>query len=541
MASTYSANLKIELLGTGDQVGTWGDITNTNLGTALEQAIVGRGTALFPADANLTITLTNSNEAQAARCYALHVTSSVSLTATRNLVVPTINKPYLVLNATTGGQSVVVKTSAGTGVTIPNGKECLVYVDGTNVVAAFDYAPALELGAPLAISSGGTGANTLAGAKAALGITGAALGSITWTARSDTEMLADGYLRCDGSAYLQSAYPGLFSAIGLLKNYRRIPFTQWVSPFGATPLSALGYGNGQFVAGSATGQLATSPDGVTWTERSSPLGANSVLGVIYANGLYVVFAAGGLIATSPDGITWTTRATNFGTSGVAGGAYGNGTFVIVGEGGKISTSPDGVNWTLRTNGFGTNTIYDVAFGNGVFIAVGQTGVYGYSSDGVTWTMSPTTYGVSTGAFYGIGFGNGTFVALYADADKTFALRTKDGVSALQQPVPFTKGVSALRVRFARGLFFAVSLGGLLVSADGISWDQQPIVGSFGLTNVPAVAYGAGTLVAAGNGYPLSSAGIAIFTDTYTYNAATQFIVPDIPAAPTGELAWIKAT
>lgn len=538
MASTYSVNLKIELLGTGDQVGTWGDITNTNLGTALEQAIVGRGTALFPADANLTITLTNSNEAQAARCYALHVTSSVSLTATRNLVVPTINKPYLVLNATTGGQSIVVKTSAGTGVTIPNGKECLVYVDGTNVVAAFDYAPALELGAPLAISSGGTGANTLVGAKAALGITGAALGSIAWTARSDTEMLADGYLRCDGSAYLQSAYPELFAAIGLLKNYRRIPFIQRTAPFGTEVITAVGYGNGLFVVGSTAGKLATSPDGVAWTTRVSPFGTAPVYGIIHANGLYIAFAGSGLIATSPDGVTWTARVSGFGASAVSGGTYGNGVFVIVGEGGKISTSSDGVNWTLRTNGFGTNTISDVSFGAGVFIAVGQTGVYGYSSDGVTWAMSQP-YGVAGGDLKGVSYGNGTFVAIYADVDKTFALRTKDGLGALQQTVPFRGTAGAYRVRFARGMFFVTGIGGLLTSTDGVVWDLQPIVGSFGLTNTPAVAYGAGTVVVAGN--PTLGQGAAIFTDTYTYNSATHFITPDIPASPTGEMAWIKAT
>jgi hypothetical protein len=42
MASTYSTNLKLELIGTGEQAGTWGTTTNTNLGTALEQAIVGK-------------------------------------------------------------------------------------------------------------------------------------------------------------------------------------------------------------------------------------------------------------------------------------------------------------------------------------------------------------------------------------------------------------------------------------------------------------------------------------------------------------------
>ena len=66
MASTYSA-LKIELITTGEQAGTWGATTNVNLGTALEEAIVGRATADFTSDANLTLTLTNSNATQVAR------------------------------------------------------------------------------------------------------------------------------------------------------------------------------------------------------------------------------------------------------------------------------------------------------------------------------------------------------------------------------------------------------------------------------------------------------------------------------------------
>lgn len=137
MASTFSTNLKIELIGTGEQSGTWGATTNLNLGTALEEAIVGQGTANFASDADLTLTLSNSNASQVARALVLNATGTLS--ASRNLIVPAINKLYIVRNNTTGGQSITVKTSAGTGVAVANGTADMLYVDGTNVVRAFGY------------------------------------------------------------------------------------------------------------------------------------------------------------------------------------------------------------------------------------------------------------------------------------------------------------------------------------------------------------------------------------------------------------------
>jgi hypothetical protein len=147
MASTYSG-LKIELIGLGEQVGTWGTTTNTNLGTTIEQAIVGKATVNFSTDANKTLNFTNTNAAQDARALFLEATSSVSLSATRDLIVPAINKTYIVKNSTTGGQSIRV-ISVGTGVTIPSGKTAILYNDATNVSFQFDYAGALSLAGDL--------------------------------------------------------------------------------------------------------------------------------------------------------------------------------------------------------------------------------------------------------------------------------------------------------------------------------------------------------------------------------------------------------
>ena len=185
MASSYSSNLKIELMATGENSGTWGTVTNTNLGTAMEQAVIGYGNPDYTSDANLTISITNSNASQAARCLVLNVTSVFgALTATRELIVPTSQKQYIVQNNTTGGQSITVKTSAGTGITVPNGRKAHLYVDGTNVIQMFDFVDinggAID-GTTIGASSASTGAFTTLASNGATTFTAGTASTTTGT------------------------------------------------------------------------------------------------------------------------------------------------------------------------------------------------------------------------------------------------------------------------------------------------------------------------------------------------------------------------
>jgi len=132
MPSTYSPALRLELIGNGEQAANWGNTTNTNLGTLLEQAITGVGNITM-LDANYTL-ISGNGVSDEARNAVLVVTGTLS--ATRSLIVPTSNKFYAVRNATTGGQSILIRTSGGTGVTLANGFTQLMYCDGTNVVLA---------------------------------------------------------------------------------------------------------------------------------------------------------------------------------------------------------------------------------------------------------------------------------------------------------------------------------------------------------------------------------------------------------------------
>lgn len=155
MASTYS-NLKFELIGTGDQSGTWGTTTNTNLGTAIEQALVGMATissGFTGSPLTLTLTLTDTNAAQNARALVLNLTQSLASAGTLN--VPAIQKPYMIINAT--GQTVTVKVTGLTGVAVPTGKRAFLYNNGTDVGNFFNYADTLSLGTDLAVADGGTG------------------------------------------------------------------------------------------------------------------------------------------------------------------------------------------------------------------------------------------------------------------------------------------------------------------------------------------------------------------------------------------------
>jgi hypothetical protein len=162
MASTYS-QYKIQLMGTGDESGNWGNITNSNFGSdtpgtyqGFEQAIGGRADVTM--SGTTTLSLTDSNAAQDAR--ALYLNLSGTLSGAADLVVPALQKSYLVKNGTTGGYAVTIKVTGQTGVSIPNGKTVWVYNNGTDVVTAVDHIPSLTLGAALPIASGGTGSTS---------------------------------------------------------------------------------------------------------------------------------------------------------------------------------------------------------------------------------------------------------------------------------------------------------------------------------------------------------------------------------------------
>lgn len=131
MPSTYTSSLKLELIANGEQATTWGETTNNNMGSLIEQAITG----VEPITLTGNTELTNYNGLSDQSRNAVLVFNG-SLANSANVVVPSVTKTYILSNRS--GANVTVKTSSGNGVTLANGVNSYVYCDGINFFTAVD-------------------------------------------------------------------------------------------------------------------------------------------------------------------------------------------------------------------------------------------------------------------------------------------------------------------------------------------------------------------------------------------------------------------
>lgn len=245
-----------------------------------------------------------------------------------------------------------------------------------------------------------------------------------------------------------------------------INVTERTSSFGTDRIWTVAHGGGQFIAGGDNSKLATSSDGVTWTQRTSSFGASeSVNGLAYnGSNLWVAVSAFAKLATSPDGVTWTQRTHDF-TASIRCVAHNlSSLWVAAGDNGLLRTSTDGISWTGRTSQFGTTRIWAVAFGGGIWVAVGESGKLSTSTDGITWTARTSSFGTDT--INDVFYGGGKFVAVGA-AGKIAT--STDGITWTQRTSALSSALTQVAYDGA-GLWMVVSVSGTFqTSPDGVAW------------------------------------------------------------------------
>ena len=272
MSSTYSTNLAIELIGTGEQAGNWGSTTNTNLGTLLEQAISGYTTQAVATGTDVPLAMTQGASATARNMY-------IQLTGTggtgTTLSVPSNKKLYFIYNGASG--AVTVKVSGQTGVSVPAGAKVSLVSNGTDIIDATNYSSSLTVGTNATVTGDlSVGDAFTAGSIAAYPTTNftAAISGTTLTVSA----VASGTLYV-GQYITSGAASGTQITAGSGSSWTVTPSqtvssTSMVAAAGATSTTVASTDNSTNIATTAFAKTAGAPTGAIfmWGTSSAPTG-----------------------------------------------------------------------------------------------------------------------------------------------------------------------------------------------------------------------------------------------------------------------------
>jgi hypothetical protein len=253
--------------------------------------------------------------------------------------------------------------------------------------------------------------------------------------------------------------PNGFVAVGpyvaIASSSNGVTWTDWPSPTNVEPyveFQSIAYGNGLYVAGATSRPLWVSADLINWTNPAPTLSVDTIDDIIYANhGFVAVSGSDGVVLSSPDGIRWTLHELPpVGYWYLQAVAHGNGVYVLAARD-RLAASRNLTNWHVSDMGSAAYA-RGVAYGNGRFVVVGSGPVL-VSEDATNWVR--TAY---ISHLQNVAFGGGYFVAVGGETD------------------------------------FPSSESSVWSSQDGATWTRHSI---FGGQALPAVTYGNGSFVTGG--------------------------------------------
>jgi hypothetical protein len=155
MATQYTSILKLALPVQGELSGTWGDVVNDNITSMVEEAIAGRKVINSWTANSHTLTTADGTTSESRAAILSLTDTGTALTGAGTVICPAASKVYIVENGT--GEDITVKTSSGTGIVVPDGKNALLFCDGTNVEEGISsISGALDVGGTTSITADST-------------------------------------------------------------------------------------------------------------------------------------------------------------------------------------------------------------------------------------------------------------------------------------------------------------------------------------------------------------------------------------------------
>jgi hypothetical protein len=271
MPSSYTTSLRLTLPATGELGGQWGNTVNTGITELLDAAVAGTATISTWGGPGVSYTLSN-NSGTADEARKMFIVATGTPGEAKNVICPAVSKMYVFRNDTTGGYALTLKTSGGTGVSVPAGQYKFLYCDGTNVVEAVNsLGPVAALSTSQAVFTDGS-KNLVSNP-----ITGT--GNVVMSASPTlTGTVAGASLQLSSLTSGRVTYAG---ASGLLQDSTNLTFDGTALTLGGNPTLSAGTANGVLYLNGS--KVATSGSALTFDGNTLAVSRNASSATIDIN------------------------------------------------------------------------------------------------------------------------------------------------------------------------------------------------------------------------------------------------------------------